>query len=123
MDRIFDSVNVRGGVNFPVLPTTYCDELSYLEVQSKLIKLVNELIDGCNLNTEEVSKIYGQWNEIIKDVDSSKTIIERLELLIAQGDLQESTHDDIDKMFDNSQTPTTPDGLGYASDTDIDNLF
>ena len=123
MDKFFDSVNVRGGVNFPVLPATYCDELSYLEVVSKLIELVNELIEQCNLNSGEVSELYGQWKELIKDVDSSKTIIERLELLLTQADLQESTHDDIDKMFDNSQTPTTPQGLEYATNPDIDNIF
>ena len=85
--------------------------------------VLTELIALCNLNTEEVKKIYAQWNELIKDVNNSKTIMEKLELLIVQADLQESSNEDIDKMFDNSQTPTTPQGLEYATNPDIDNIF
>ncbi len=77
MDKFFGSVDTRNGIHFPVLPTTYCDELSYLEVVSKLIELVNELIEQCNLNTNNKIKLQNEWrnfedkiNEKIKTLET-----------------------------------------------------
>ena len=57
MDKFFDPINIRGGVNFPALPTTYGDDLSYLETVSRLCRMVNDLIEQCNLNTEDKMKL------------------------------------------------------------------
>ena len=110
-------------INTSVKPSYFDDGYTYMELIGELTQKIIECINSCNLSEEEVKNLIDNWNKLIKDVDGSKTIIERLELLIAQGDLQESTHDDIDKMFDNSQSPSTPDGVGYASNTDINSLF
>lgn len=122
MDRNFDSVNVRGGVNFPVLPTTYCDELSYLEVVSKLIKLVNELIEQCNLNTEDTNKIKEEWNKLITSSEDGKNVLKQLEYLIKNYNLDMATEEEIYKLF-NLEKPTTDKCNEYATIPDIDNIF
>ena len=122
MDKIFDSINVRGGVNFPVLPTTYCDELSYLEVVSKLNEIVNELIGQCNLNTEDTNKIKEQWNELISSSEDGKNVLQQLEFIINKYNLDMSTEEDIYKLFE-LEKPTTDDSNEYATNPDIDNIF
>ena len=109
MNRYFDSVNVRGGINFPVLPTTYCDELSYLEVVSKLIELVNELIAQCNLNTEVTSKLIEEWNKLINDTEEGKNVIKQLEYLINKYNLDIATTEEIYQLF-GLEKPTTDGG-------------
>ena len=123
MDRNFDSVNIRGGVNFPTLPTTYCDELSYLEVVSKLIKLVNELIEQCNLNTEDKNKIKEEWNELITSSEDGKNVLNQLEYLINNYNLDIVTEEEIYKLFDLEKPTTTDDTNDYATNPDIDNIF
>ena len=99
MYKIFESVNVRGGVNFPVLPTTYCDELSYLEVVSKLIELVNELIAQCNLNTEVTNKLIAEWNELLTATEDGKNVLKQLQYIIDKYGLDMATTEDIYKLF------------------------
>ena len=84
MDKFFGSVDTRNGIHFPVLPTTYCDELSYLEVVSKLIDLVNELIEQCNLNTKDKNKLLSEWNELITSTVDGKKLYEQLKEFIEQ---------------------------------------
>ena len=64
MDRIFEPI-LMNGLNYPTLPSTYGEDLSYLEVVSKLMKTVNDLIEQCNLNTKEKEEIYQKLKDII----------------------------------------------------------
>ena len=83
MDKFFDPINIRGGVNFPALPTTYGDDLSYLETVSRLCRMVNDLIEQCNLNTEDKMKLENECELYINEIqEGNKTTREILDDII-----------------------------------------
>ena len=105
MDKFFASMNIKGGVNFPSLPTTYGDDLSYLEVVSKLCKLVNELIEQCNLNTDDKIKLEQKCEKYINEIQlGDKTTRDILNDILQWTNEHQNVLDiteDINKLYNN----------------------
>ena len=118
MVKFFDPFSVKG-LNFPALPTTYGEDLSYLEQVSRLCRMVNDLIVQCNLNTKDTNDILTKWSELIKLTDNGKNLIEELTALFNDKNVGFATTQDVIDVF-NAQPSASYE---LATNPDIDNIF
>ena len=78
------------------LPAVYGDELSYYELLSKVVKVLNDALANMNLLNEDVKELaeftsrLSQWTQdYFKNLDIQQEVNEKLDQMAASGQLQD----------------------------------